>query len=177
MSTIEAELVSIHSDLKNLIKLVRKIKAKQDDPLGEKAKARAENNGFNRKQEITPELRAFLNAPEDELVSRSEVTRRVNTYINENGLKHPDNGRALIMDDKLRALLNPPAGTQVTFLNIQKYLSPHYIKQPKEPKEPKAPKEPKEPKEPKAPKEPKEETEPKEPKRPVVKKVAATVKA
>ena len=162
--SIEAELVSIRAELKTVLKLVRKIKAKQEDPLGEKAKARAENNGFNRKQEITSELRAFLNAEPDELVSRSEVTRRVNTYINEHGLKHPDNGRALIMDDKLRALLNPPAGTQVTFLNIQKYLSPHYIKKPKEVKEPKELKAPK------------EAVEPKEAKRPVVKK-AAVVKA
>jgi upstream activation factor subunit UAF30 len=32
------------------------------------------------------------------------------------------------LDDKLRALLEPPADIQVTYLNLQKYLSPHYIK-------------------------------------------------
>ena len=29
---------------------------------------------------------------------------------------------------RLRDLLEPPADTQVTFLNLQKYLSPHYSK-------------------------------------------------
>jgi len=74
------------------------------------------------------------------------VTRRINQYITLNDLKHPDNGRMIILDDGLRELLQPPEGVQVTFLNIQKYLSPHYVKTPKEPKAPKAPKAPKEPK-------------------------------
>jgi len=32
------------------------------------------------------------------------------------------------MDATLKDLLNPPEGTQITFLNIQKYINPHYIK-------------------------------------------------
>jgi upstream activation factor subunit UAF30 len=70
----------------------------------------------------------FLELPEGELVSRSTVTRAINKYVNDKGLKHPDNGRVLVLDDKLRNLLEPPADTQVTFLNLQKYLSPHYSK-------------------------------------------------
>lgn len=132
LSTILSELAATRSDIKTLVKLVRKIKAKQEDPNGEKAKIRAENNGFNRKQDITSDLRQFLALADGEQISRSEVTRQINVYINENHLKHPENGRAIVLDDKLRALLNPPAGTQVTFLNIQKYLSPHYIKKVKE---------------------------------------------
>jgi upstream activation factor subunit UAF30 len=88
------------------------------------------NNGFNRALEISPKLREFLGLETEEAVSRSEVTRRINKYINENGLKHPDNGRMIILDAKLTDLLSPPEGVQVTFLNIQKYLSPHYTKPP-----------------------------------------------
>mgnify|MGYP003634230563 CR=1 FL=1 len=106
----------------------RKVKSVQDDPTGEKAKARAANNGFNRKQEITPKLREFLVLPEGELISRSEVTKVVNKYIIEQGLKHPENGRQIVLDEKLRDLLAPPADVIVTYLNLQKYLSPHYIK-------------------------------------------------
>jgi upstream activation factor subunit UAF30 len=60
--------------------------------------------------------------------SRSEVTKFVTKYITEKGLKHPENGRQLILDDTLRALLKPPADMQITYLNLQKFLSPHYIK-------------------------------------------------
>ena len=128
LETIETEIAALRADVKSLTKIVRKVKNTQEDPLGEKAKARAANNGFNRKQEITPKLRDFLGLPEEELISRSEVTKFINKYITEKGLKHPDNGRQLILDDKLKELLQPPADVIVTYLNLQKYLSPHYVK-------------------------------------------------
>ena len=128
LETIQTEIAALRADVKSLVKLVRKVKSVQDDPTGEKAKARAANNGFNRKQEITPKLREFLSLPEGDLISRSEVTKIVNAYIIEKGLKHPENGRQIILDDKLRDLLAPPADVVVMYLNLQKYLSPHYIK-------------------------------------------------
>lgn len=132
LETIQTEIAALRADVKSLVKLVRKVKSVQDDPTGEKAKARAANNGFNRKQEITPKLREFLALPEAELISRSEVTKFINKYITEQGLKHPENGRQIILDDKLRDLLAPPADVQVTYLNLQKYLSPHYVKKEEE---------------------------------------------
>ena len=54
LETIQSEIAALRADVKSLVKLVRKVKSVQDDPTGEKAKARAANNGFNRKQEITP---------------------------------------------------------------------------------------------------------------------------
>ena len=128
LETIQAEIVALRAEVKTLTKLIRKVKSTQEDPDGEKAKARASNNGFNRKQEVTPKLREFLALPEGELISRSEVTKAINKYITENGLKHPDNGRQLVLDEKLKDLLQPPEGVTVTYLNLQKYLSPHYVK-------------------------------------------------
>lgn len=128
LETVQAEIVALRAEVKLLTKLVRKLKNGQDDPDGEKAKARSANNGFNRKQDVTPKLRAFLSLPEGELISRSEVTKFITKYINENGLKHPDNGRQLVLDEKLKDLLQPPADVAVTYLNLQKYLSPHYVK-------------------------------------------------
>jgi len=134
METVLTEIANLRNEIKSLTKIVRKIRTHQEDPSGEKAKARAVNNGFNRALEISPKLREFLGLDADESVSRSEVTRRINKYITENGLKHPDNGRMIILDAKLIDLLAPPEGVQVTFLNIQKYLSPHYVKVEKEKK-------------------------------------------
>ena len=127
LETIQTELTALRADVKALTKIIRKVKAKQDDPDGTKAAERAKNNGFNRKQNISDKLRAFIALPEGELISRSEVTKAITKYITENGLKHPDNGRVLIMGEKLRDLLQP-GDVQVTFLNLQKFLSPHYVK-------------------------------------------------
>jgi upstream activation factor subunit UAF30 len=128
LETIQTDITALRSEIKTLTKLIRKIKTTQEDPDGEKAKKRAENNGFNRKQEITPKLREFLGLPEGELISRSEVTKFINKYILEKGLKHPENGRQIVLDDKLSDLLAPPADVKVTYLNLQRYLSPHYVK-------------------------------------------------
>ena len=128
LETIETEIAALRADVKSLTKIIRKVKNTQEDPDGEKAKARAANNGFNRKQDVTPKLRTFLGLPAEELISRSEVTKFINKYITEKGLKHPDNGRQIVLDDTLRDLLAPPADVVVTYLNLQKYLSPHYIK-------------------------------------------------
>lgn len=128
IETVLTEMTALRNELKSLTKIVRKIKAKQDDPTGEKSANRAKNNGFNREQKISEKLRTFLNLPEGKLVSRSTVTRSINEYVKANDLKHPDNGRILVLDQKLRDLLDPPADTQVTFLNLQKFLSPHYTK-------------------------------------------------
>ena len=87
LETIQTELAALRNDVKTLTKLIRKIKNTQEDPNGEKAKKRAENNGFNRKQDVTPKLREFLGLPEGELISRSEVTKFINKYITEQGLK------------------------------------------------------------------------------------------
>jgi len=128
LENIELEIAALRNDIKNLSKLVRKVKNTQDDPDGEKAKVRSETTRFNRKQDVTPKLRAFLALPAEDLISRSEVTKFINKYITEKGLKHPENGRQIILDDTLRDLLAPPADVVVTYLNLQKYLSPHYIK-------------------------------------------------
>ena len=128
MSSVLSAIDALSKDVKALAKIVRKVRTHQEDPDGEKAKARSANNGFNRKQDVSPKLREFLSLPDGELISRSEVTKFITSYVNEQGLKHPTNGRVIIMDEKLTKLLEPPADTQITFLNIQKFLSPHYIK-------------------------------------------------
>ncbi len=127
-TAIQTELAAIRAENKQLTKLVRKIKAKQDDPDGTKAEERSKNNGFKKPLDVTEALRTFLGLAEGEQISRSEVTKRVSAYVTSQNLKHPDSGKVIVLDDKLKVLLNAPEGEQITFLNIQKYLSPHYIK-------------------------------------------------
>ena len=134
-------LTTLTKKVETLTKIVRKVRATQEDPTGEKAKARAANNGFNRPQKVTDELSEFLGLEKGATISRGEVTRQITQYVNDNNLKHPDNGRHIVLDDKLRALLNPPSDVQLSYMNLQKYLSGHYVKEPKTPKKPKEPKE------------------------------------
>jgi chromatin remodeling complex protein RSC6 len=118
-------LQQIVADIKSLHRDVRKIRQKLDDPSGEKAKARSENNGFKKPIEIDDALRSFLSLNPGDLISRSEVTRAINKYAEAQNLK---SGQVIRMDKTLGDLLNPPAGEEVTFLKLQTYLSPHYVK-------------------------------------------------
>ena len=127
-ATLQSEITAIRAENKQIIKLLRKLKAKQDDPDGSKAEERAKKNGFSKPLDVTEALKGFLGLADGEQISRSEVTKRVSAYVKDQNLKHPENGLVIVLDDKLKALLSPPEGEQITFLNIQKYLSPHYIK-------------------------------------------------
>lgn len=131
MAASTVTLESLDKELKAIRKELRKIKTFIEDPTGEKAAARSQNNGFKKPLQVSPELRAFLNLGPEDRISRADVTKRVNVYLEEHKLK---NGQNISMDQTLKSLLNPPADTQITFLNIQKYINPHFVKEPKEPK-------------------------------------------
>ena len=125
LETIAADVQSLQKDLKSLRKMVRKVLGDIDDPTGEKKAVRAQNNGFNKLQQVTEALQKFLGLEVGATISRAQVTKAVNSYVTEKALKK---GQLITLDAPLKALLNPPADAQITFLNIQKYLNPHYIK-------------------------------------------------
>jgi len=128
MASLDSVLTAIQAldkELRALHKDVRKIRQHNEDPTGEKRAAKAQNNGFNKPQTITEELRSFLGMAEGEKVSRSQVNKLLNQYYEMNGLK---NGQNISLNEPLNALLQVPEGTQLTFLNMQKYINKHYLK-------------------------------------------------
>jgi upstream activation factor subunit UAF30 len=132
LETLNVALQAIAKEQRALHKDIRKIRQYIEDPSGEKQDARTKNNGFNKPLGVSEKLRAFLGLAVDEKISRSQVTRKVNEYVEAKGLKA---GQNISLDATLQDILQVPEGTQVTFLNIQKYINPHYIKEEKPPTE------------------------------------------
>ncbi len=124
LESIQASLALLEKAVKSLHREVHHIRQKLDDPTGEKAKARSENNSFKKPQQVSSQLRAFLNLGEAELISRSEVTKRIFAYAKEKGL---NNGKVINTDDALKALLKPVEGQDITVTNIQKFINHHYV--------------------------------------------------
>ena len=74
---------------------------------------------------VTDELCKFLGKSNGTLMSRSEVTKAVNTYVKEKGLK---NKHDIKPDAALKKLLAIGEGEPLTYFNLQRYLNRHYVK-------------------------------------------------
>jgi len=110
----------VHRELKDARKRKRRVKVEE----GPDAKPRAPSI-FERPTQVTDELCKFLGKANGTLMSRSEVTKAVNNYVKEKGLK---NKHDIKPDAALKKLLAIGDGEPLTYFNLQRYLNRHYIK-------------------------------------------------
>ncbi len=112
----------VHREIKDARK--RKRRVPKD---GEEAVKRGPSI-FEIPTKVTDELCKFLGHPAGTLISRSNVTKQINNYVKEKGLK---NKHDIKPDAALKKLLQVPEGEQLTYFNLQRYLNRHYVKEPK----------------------------------------------
>ena len=89
-------------------------------------------SGFVKPTKISDELASFLEKPTGSEMARTEVTRDINKYIRSNNLQDKDNGRKINPDVKLSTLLKLKKDDELTYFNLQRYMSPHFAKANKE---------------------------------------------
>lgn len=85
-------------------------------------------SGFVKPTLITDELATFLGKESGTMMARTEVTREINQYIREHKLQNPQNGRHILPDKKLGKLLRVGKNDELTYFNLQKFMSPHFVK-------------------------------------------------
>jgi len=83
-------------------------------------------SGFSKPGQVSSELRTFLKIGKDELVARTEVTKKINIYCKEKGLQDMKDKRKLLPDKTLTKLLRIKKGEELTFFNLQKYMKVHF---------------------------------------------------
>ena len=83
-------------------------------------------SGFAKPGPVSDELRKFLGLGKDELIARTEVTKRINTYCKEHKLQKEEDKRTIHPDSTLKSLLKLKKGDELTFFNLQKYMKIHY---------------------------------------------------
>ena len=66
-----------------------------------------------------------------DVISRTTATRTVFNYIRTNNLTDPTNYNTIFPDKTLSILLKITDKDTLTFSNLQKYLSPHFVKKKK----------------------------------------------
>ena len=100
---------------------------KQSSKRKKRAGSRAPS-GFVKPTRISDELAKFLEKPAGSEMARTEVTRDINKYIRTHKLQDEANGRKINPDSKLAALLKLNKTDELTYFNLQRYMSPHFAK-------------------------------------------------
>ena len=130
LNAISNMVSSLKTEYRNLEKTWSKeLKAAQK--AGSKRKRKAGNrqpSGFVKPTKISDELAKFLGIASGSEMARTDVTRGINTYIRAQNLQDKDNGRKINPDAKLAALLNLKKSDELTYFNLQRYMSPHFAK-------------------------------------------------
>ena len=123
-------LASLKPEFKNIEKMFfRELKASQK--LNTKRKRKSGNrapSGFVKPTRISDELAKFLDKPIGSEMARTDVTKDINTYIRTHKLQDATNGRKIIPDKKLATLLKIKQNEELTYFNLQKFMSIHFAK-------------------------------------------------
>lgn len=88
-----------------------------------------EPSGFAVATDISDKLCDFLGVPKGTQLSRTDVTRKVTTYIREKNLQISNNRRAFKPDKALKGILGDLQDVDkekgFTYFNLQRYITPH----------------------------------------------------
>jgi chromatin remodeling complex protein RSC6 len=127
ISTIKSEYRALEKKWTREVKIAQKASSKKKRKAGNRAPS-----GFVKPTKISDELAKFLEKPTGSEMARTEVTRDINKYIRTHNLQDKENGRKIIPDTKLATLLKLKKTDELTYFNLQRYMSPHFAKANKE---------------------------------------------
>lgn len=123
LTSVTGQVRALHKRSERELKNAQKAGRKRARKTGNRAPS-----GFVKPTKISKELAKFLGKPHGTEMARTEVTREINTYIRAHKLQDPKNGRRILADSKLRSLLKLKKDDELTYFNLQRYMSPHFAK-------------------------------------------------
>lgn len=123
ISSLKTEYRTLEKKWSREVKTAQKLSSKRKRKAGNRAPS-----GFVKPTKISDELASFLGKDKGSEMARTDVTREINTYIRAHKLQDKENGRKINPDTKLAALLKLKKTDELTYFNLQKYMSPHFAK-------------------------------------------------
>ena len=135
-SQFSLKLTTIHSSftaLKNDLRVLEKRCNKDMKSMMKKSSKKKRNpnrapSGFVKPALISEELATFLGKPLGTEMARTSVTKEINQYIKEKSLGDKSNGRHIIPDEALSTLLKLKPDDELTYFNLQRFMSHHFTK-------------------------------------------------
>lgn len=123
ISSLKVEYRTLEKKWTRELKTAQKQCSKRKRKAGNRAPS-----GFVKPTRISDELAKFLDKPTGSEMARTDVTRDINKYIRTHSLQDKENGRKIIPDSKLATLLKLKKTDELTYFNLQRYMSPHFAK-------------------------------------------------
>jgi upstream activation factor subunit UAF30 len=127
IGSLKTEYRALEKKWSRELKSVQKSQSKRKRKTGNRAPS-----GFVKPTKISDELAKFLEKPTGTEMARTDVTREINKYIRFHNLQDKENGRKINPDVKLQTLLKLKKTDDLTYFNLQRYMSPHFSKAVKE---------------------------------------------
>jgi upstream activation factor subunit UAF30 len=123
ISSLKSEYRTLEKKWTRELKVAQKQSSKRKRKSGNRAPS-----GFVKPTRISDELASFLGKEKGTEMARTLVTKEINAYIRANNLQDKENGRKINPDVKLTALLKLQKSDELTYFNLQRYMSPHFAK-------------------------------------------------
>jgi chromatin remodeling complex protein RSC6 len=135
-AVVVEKLTSMAAEIKTLlvtVKSLQKENAKLKKTASKGKKVRREGgarvaSGFAKPTKISDALSDFFGLPRGSELARTEVTKRITAYVKEHNLQDPADKRKINPDAKLKSILEIPAGTQLSFFNLQACVKHQFVK-------------------------------------------------
>ena len=124
LSSLRSEFRTLEKRASRELRQAQKANAKRKRKTGNRSPS-----GFVKPTLISTELATFLGKADGTEMARTEVTREINAYIRKHSLQDKDNGRKINPDGALQKLLRLKKSDELTYFNLQRYMSPHFAKQ------------------------------------------------
>jgi len=123
MTVLQQQIRTVEKNVKKEYKVLHK------DLKKGKSKGNKNPSGFAKPTKVTNDLCKFMNKEEGSEIARTDVTKALISYIDDNNLKDSENKKIIIPDDKLKTLLGlEEKDVTLTYFNIQKYMNRHFLK-------------------------------------------------
>jgi upstream activation factor subunit UAF30 len=130
LNQLSSMIASLKTEYRNLekkwsreLKTAQKSSSKKRKRTGSRAPS-----GFVKPTRISDELASFLGKDKGTEMARTDVTREINLYIRSHDLQDKTNGRKINPDSKLQSLLKLKNTDELTYFNLQRFMSPHFQK-------------------------------------------------
>ena len=122
------ELTVYTSKLEKRVAKDQKVLQKRVNGKRKRTNTSSSPSGFSKPGPVSDELRAFLKLDKDELISRTQVTKKITAYLQEHNLQKDKDKRSIHPDKALAKLLRYDAKKDepLTFFNLQRFMKVHY---------------------------------------------------